>query len=97
MWYAYDVTEIHTDMLRYDGGYVYEVPALANDATRYGPGNARYEGGTVVSRIRPTTVRWNSFGIRVSNVRLVDKPTGEMWTCKRPNWDSASEWVKEAL
>lgn len=97
MWYKYTVSEVIPDMLRYDRGYIAQPLPIDEARTSF----FEYEvyehvSMDVYSPWPPTVARWNSFGVGVSNIERVEKPTTSMhiWT-NEPWWSNHKEWVYE--
>lgn len=97
-WYAYTVSHLHMDMLRYEGSYVEEVPPIDERYSFPEDGIISYQRvvANVVSARPPVEARWRSVGSEVTAVRRVERPTVPMWTVRKPPIFNADlEWVQE--
>jgi hypothetical protein len=95
-WFKYHVTEVVADMLRYDHGWI---PVKPPTDKRYSVPLAQAlekMPSEVFSPSSPCVLRWNSYGIHVTNIERVDKPTMPMWIWTYTR-HSIGGWINQSL
>ena len=97
--YQYYVSKLYGDMLRYEGSYVEQKPPRNERLSTPGCESLTTPPAAVFCTRPPNVDRWRSFGVTVSNVRRIERPTVPMWTCRTPinNVYAPSEWVQEVM